>query len=234
MIPRVIHQTAPRRPVSPEEERLRQRFRLHLPGWEMNLWDDADNEALFREIYPAHADRWRRIGSGVLKADLARCLFLHRHGGWYFDTDYCLLKPIPEDLRTAACVLPISGHRNDQHLVCNSVMASVPRYPLWTDFVSHLLQNADLESVGEDAVEATSGPLGLSRFLLSRISEYKDLRLPPKALFHPEVILWGFHYRGGARTCGIHWCWGSWRGKSALRKMKNRLVREWTSRSPVL
>ncbi|MEY3001235.1 MAG: hypothetical protein RL648_1449 [Verrucomicrobiota bacterium] len=233
MIPRILHQTAPSKRLTPEEARMRGRLRRRLPGWEMRLWDDDDNARLFRGAYPDHADRWDRISSGVLKADIARCLFLYHFGGWYFDTDYCLLKPIPADLMSARCVLPISGHRNDLHLVCNSVLASVPRYPLWHDFVSHLLTNVELESIGEGTVEGTSGPLGLSRYLLPRLSQYSGLRLPPKTVFHPRVIWGGFHYDGDSNTCGIHWCWGSWRGKGPLRRFKNRLVRQWTSRCPL-
>lgn len=55
------------------------------------LRDDADNAALMHAVFPHFAERFDAIRIGVLKADIARCAYMHAYGGFYFDTDYRLL-----------------------------------------------------------------------------------------------------------------------------------------------
>lgn len=229
MIPRIIHQTSPTLTLRPEERRLRKRLLGKLQGWELRHWDDAANDCLFRRVYPDLVGKWNKISNGILKADISRYLYLHCYGGWYFDTDYWLIRPPASELLEAACILPVSGGAGDLHFVCNSVLASRPGYPLWSEFIEVLFSSIDLSAVGEESVEKTTGPLGLSQFYRQNCTSYPEICFPAKTVFHPEIVHFGFHYKGDARTCGVHWCWGSWKSKNSIRRLKNRLVRWWTS-----
>jgi len=84
------------------------RMKSILKGWEYTFWDDSDNDRLIAQYFPQFAERYREIERGVVRADLARCMYLYIHGGFYFDTDYKILAPIGDDILAENCVLPIS------------------------------------------------------------------------------------------------------------------------------
>jgi hypothetical protein len=63
------------------------------PEWEYRLWTDDDNERLVRDHYPKFLDDFTTLERGVVKADVARALYLHMFGGLYADLDYICLKP---------------------------------------------------------------------------------------------------------------------------------------------
>ena len=231
MIPKLVHQTAPRKQLSPEEGRMVARAARMLPGWHFRLWDDADNKALVAEHFPELSARFNAIGRGVVQADIARCVYLHAFGGFYFDTDYKLLRPFEDALLESDCLLPIS--RDDdlaspEFRVCNSIIASVRGYPLWADFVRHLFEQ-NVERLTEGAVEKVTGPEGLTAFVLANMSRYPGIRFARRREFHPLITRRGLSFDRSYPSYGAHLCWGSWRSKSPLRAAKTLLVRKVTS-----
>lgn len=232
MIPRIIHQTAPTKHLSWEERRLARRLRGFLPGWEYRLWDDEDNDGLVRSRFPQYADAFAAISRGVAKADIARYMYLHTFGGFYFDTDYTLFKPIGPEILERDCVLPVSrgGVENmsyeDGFRLGNAVLASAPGYPLWSDFIDYLFSIDSLADTPEHRIEVTTGPDGLSRFFIDRADRYADAALPARPRFHPACIRFGLTFGLTEESYGGHYCFGSWRTKSALRNLKNYMTRK--------
>ena len=82
------------------------RMRAILKGWGYALWDDFDNLRLVAEYFPQFLERYRSIQRGVVRADIARCMYLYIHGGFYFDTDYKILTEIGDDILANACRAP--------------------------------------------------------------------------------------------------------------------------------
>lgn len=210
-------------------------------AWTFSFYDDHQNLQIVREAFPEHVDAYQKIRRGVVQADIARCVYLYHLGGWYFDTDYRLLRSFDEPSYFVegeparsplefSLVLPVSGvPGRDQHLVCNSIMASEKGHPFWKAFIDHLFATQGIDALVEGKVEATTGPLGLSRFYLDRKEEYPDILLPAKRFFHPRITLGGYWSDAGRECYGIHWCWGSWRSKGLVRKVKNYTTRKVTS-----
>jgi mannosyltransferase OCH1-like enzyme len=247
MIPRIIHQTAPSKTLTPEEMRvLRVNMRL-LPEWEFRFYDDSDNDRVMAEAFPEFCDTFRSIRRGVVQADIIRCVYLYHYGGWYLDTDYRILRTLEGtvinseysrgrlsgakvDLKEQSIILPVSGTPGrDQHIVCNSILASEKGHPFWRAFIEHLFSNDKLISLDEHSVEGLTGPLGLSRFYLENKDQFPNVCLPLKQYFHPKITSWGFSYEHHPDNYGVHWCWGSWRSKRLPRKIKNILTRKITS-----
>lgn len=77
-----------------------------MPDWDYRLWSNDEQEALFAETFPGLIERFRRIPYPMGRADLARYAILYRYGGFYFDTDYKLLRPIGEDWLAHSMVIP--------------------------------------------------------------------------------------------------------------------------------
>lgn len=203
-----------------------------MPDWEMNLWDDADNLNIARDFFPEYLEKFSSIRRGVVKADIARCMYLFAFGGLYIDTDYKILRPIGDDILSYRCILPVS--RSDDKLspdfrICNSVFASVPKYSFWKSFLDHIFSFPELESLPENLVEKVTGPEGLTQFYLDNKELYEGIFVAPRKFFHPQITLKGFSYDHSYPSYGAHLCWGSWRSKGLLKNTKNYLTRKLTS-----
>jgi mannosyltransferase OCH1-like enzyme len=230
MIPAVVHQTARVKPLHGEAALL-QRRAARILGWKFELHDDHDNHALVRRYLPQYEESYSRIERGVVKADIARLLYVYVFGGFYLDTDYKVLRNFAF-LREREAVLTISGEEDPASpafQVCNSFIASVPGYPLWRDFIDHIFA-ADVETLAECEVEQATGPAGLTRFLRLRIEAYPGLFLAPRKQFAPRITHFGLWYDTSGDPYGAHICHGSWRSKSPLRRLKDRVVRAVTAR----
>jgi mannosyltransferase OCH1-like enzyme len=232
MIPKIIHQTASTKNLSWEERRMSSRMRSILKNWTYAFWEDLDNDSLVAQYFPQFIDRYRKIERGVVRADLARCMYLYIHGGFYFDTDYKILAPIGEDILANTCVLPISrGSVDDINSLRlgNAVMGSTPRHPFWQDFLHDLFSTGSLGNLSEDKVEKTTGPEGLTRFFIRNREKYPDVALPAREIFHPALTTANFSYEICSKTIGAHLCWGSWRTKHIPRLARNICTRKITA-----
>lgn len=229
MIPRIAHQTARSSKLSAEERKLQARLRSTLEGWEYQFWDDARNESLVAEHFPEYLAQYRAIEKGVVKADIARCMYLSVHGGFYFDTDYLLYKPISSATLDHTCVLPISrgqvGGPNSFRLG-NAVMGSEPGHPFWRAFLEHIFTGGRAQGISEGEIEAVTGPEGLTEFFMDHRDRFSDIYLPPRRQFHPQVSMSGLKVDRGTDTIGGHLCWGSWRSKSGLGAAKMLVARK--------
>ena len=226
MIPKVIHQTAKTKNTTWEEGRLSRRLRKILSDWEYHLWDDQDNDRLLAEGFPQHVDAYRRIRHGVLRADIARCVYMHLFGGFYFDSDYRLFRSIPDAVLSETCILPhewgsihLLGHDGGTESdwekafrLGNSVFGSRPGYGFWSDFINYVFE----EKKPDQIVDATqipgiSGPYALTRYFLQNRRRYKDAWVPEAKLFHAAPAYFGLVNATGGESYGVHLCWGSWR-----------------------
>ena len=88
-IARSIHQTwkdanPPHALFSP---RWRKSMRRANPGWSYRLWTDAENRELIRTRYPWFLPTYDAYPTPIQRADVARYLIAHHHGGVYADLD---------------------------------------------------------------------------------------------------------------------------------------------------
>lgn len=232
MIPQSFHLTAPTKTLSWEERRIQRRLQKLLQGWEGHLWDDTDNSRLMRITFPEIADQYEAIPFGVLKADIARCAFMHVYGGFYFDTDYKLVKPIEPHLLKARCLLPIEEGSigSPDFKIGNAVFASEPNYPLWADFIHYIFDSYDVVNLKDHRdITAISGPRGLTTFYQMHGHKYPDVVFPSRDDFHPDRTWFGLTHKGGAATYGLHLCWASWRGKTMVHATTNFVRRKITA-----
>jgi mannosyltransferase OCH1-like enzyme len=215
--------------LTPEERRLCRRMRRLLPDWEYRFWTDASVDALVQEVFPQHLKAFRAIKRAVVKADIARYMYLFSQGGFYFDIDYKMLQPIDHEMLSHGCVLPLSRSSESSFRIGNAVMGSEPGHPFWRDFIGHIFSTGELTDLAERKVEETTGPDGITAFFLSRRHLYPDIYLPERPVFHPVHTHAGFLSKTEPRTIGIHLSWGSWRTKNLLKAMVRFARRKVTS-----
>ncbi|XP_045184683.1 uncharacterized protein LOC123542758 [Mercenaria mercenaria] len=103
-IPKRIHQvfffetssTLPRKLQKAQQSCIEQH-----PGYKYTLWNKTMVNALIDREYPDIKDLYNSYGHWVKRADVARYLVLHHHGGWYIDMDI-VCKHSVEELSTEA------------------------------------------------------------------------------------------------------------------------------------
>ena len=65
-------------------------YREMHPGWEYRLWTDTENRELVQEHYPWLLQTYDRLPGNIMRADMARIMYLHQFGGWSLpNCPYC-------------------------------------------------------------------------------------------------------------------------------------------------
>src|SRR5438094_316457 len=98
-----------------------------MPDWELRLWTDEDNNDLVRTEFPHMVQWFDALPFGIMRADVARYMYMYVTGGLYLDLDYELIRPF--DRTTETCVLPLEhdGPVPGGGRLGNAVLASEPR-----------------------------------------------------------------------------------------------------------
>ena len=157
---------------------------LQQHGWQYRFYTDQDNFQLlnhyfpwFRAVYDSFEMAW---SPGVMRADVARYLYLYQHGGVYADLDFEPLQPLFS--KTASSVFggmlsraskssadppcqAIVGQEplehatvleGRTHFVCNAIMLSVPHHPFWLHVLATIQEIR--RTVFSDDPVAVTGP----------------------------------------------------------------------------
>ena len=223
MIPKVLHQTC----VSQtwEERKLAEKARRLMPEWAYRMHSDDDNLELLRNVLPEYERQYLALPHGVIRADVARCLYLYKYGGVYFDTDYKFFRPIPAELLEERCVLGIEEEFNPalgRPKLGNAIMGSEPGFPAWLAFVKNIFASF---AAGESRVVLLSGPHALTLFLGRNSGYSSQVKILPLPVLYPDFDRFKISAIKTDRTLGVHLCWGSWRNKPLIDKGRNRLRR---------
>lgn len=232
MIPRILHQTWRSADIPAHLQGFHESWRRLHPDWEFRLWTDDDNASLLAEHYPEFLPYFRQALPGILRVDLARLAYLHRHGGVYADLDYEALRPFDPLLEADRAILArerqgigrlLRGH----DYVINAFMASPPGHPLWLDVMhamvrtyrprrrlerhtAHVIRMA--VAVLDDRIEA-------------RLREHDDVTILPDNAIYPSLPTDRLRDRrvrqaAAANAYGIHHYDNSWR--TPLSRLVNR------------
>lgn len=230
MIPKIIHQTAKTKEISWEENRLIFKAKKLMPDFEFYLWDDIENEQLIKEYFPKYLDKYKSINKGVAKADIARIVYMYVFGGIYCDTDYKFFKSPSayfEMNKDAQVILPISREYEDVYRIGNAIFASVPKQQIWIDFIDYVFKNSEINNLKENRIEKITGPEGFTDFYVENKHKYNNVCLAKKDIFHPKTTY--IISMAPSESIGMHLCWGSWRTKSLIEKIKIFLNRKLTA-----
>ncbi len=227
LIPRLIHQTW-------KTEIVPERFRAWCeswtgfnPDWERKVWSDRRLLEFVAEHYPDFLDLYCALPQGVMRADAARYMLLHRFGGLYADIDTeCLgrLEPIASETRVVLSLEPVTHwhplatRRGMPHLVFNGIMASPAGHPFWL----HVLDLMRRNRLARNILDAT-GPCLLTAAQLS-FSDPASIRLAPSSLFN-GLDRFGKEpdREDGAIVLARHHWAGSWLPKLRRRPVVNAI-----------
>ncbi len=224
MIPKIIHHATDTN--SWEERQVMAETQRMMPDFEFKLWNYERNCALMERHFPQYMNEFLAFKAGVVRVDVARCLYMYEYGGTYVDTDYRFIKPLDQAFLSHYCVLGIEEHDNKAvgggYKVGNAFLSSQAGFDLWPAFIESIFER---NKKGEDRIVFLSGPHALSLFLKQH-KEFEDkvTLMPPETIYPPFRMAKLKTYRDDT-TIGAHLCWGSWRNKGPLQALKSRTRR---------
>ena len=184
-VPLHLHQTwkdaqPPRVLFSPRWARS---LRDQNTGWSYRLWTDAENRQLVASRYPWLLRMYDGYESPIQRADVARYVIAHAHGGVYADLDTECFRPMGPLLGGASLVLSYKLGANFSRGACNSIFGSAAGHPFWK-VVFDVLRNRSATPLdaGHTVVLYTTGPAVL------REAVRRLLRLPPEATISHRML----------------------------------------------
>ncbi|MFY9825023.1 MAG: glycosyltransferase [Thermoanaerobaculia bacterium] len=193
-IPRIVHQiwiqgegAMPRR-----YRRWAESWRALHPDWEYVLWDDAALRRLLGEHLPELLALYERHQDFAERSDLGRYAVLHVHGGLYVDVDTRCVRPLDPLLQAGDARFLVALYKNlaskrpndPFERIANSLIACVPRHPLWPGFFDLLCRTC---APGTFA-PANTGPIKLWPYL----RQWAQATSEEPGLIGPDQVLISF------------------------------------------
>ncbi len=136
VIPRIVHQVwlGADQPAPPPHMLAASRtWSDRNPGWEHRVWTAADVEELFARARPDLEEFYRDYPRWIQRADAARYLILHEHGGVYADMDIACaraLEPLAGEELVLAPTWPFG--------LSNDLMMARPGHPFFRKLLDGL------------------------------------------------------------------------------------------------
>ena len=153
------------------------------PSWEVLVWTDAECDALVRRHFPEFYPVWTQLTPQLKKWDAVRPAILYVHGGIYLDHDISCsgnpglfsswVAPSPGTRLLVRDPAPQSHNENWRDgatgrkcRIGNHFMGSVPRHPVWLDYLANIRDDIGDGAKPSSVVEHT-GPGQLCRTVAS-------------------------------------------------------------------
>jgi hypothetical protein len=243
-IPERLIQTARTRHLSLKQRAMSTNLRLLNPGYEWAFFDDADVERFVDREFPKYRKVFDDFRFPIQRYDFFRYLAAYRLGGFYFDLDVILARPL-SDLLSFSCVYPFEGLTHSRLLrgkgmdweIGNYAFGSSPGHPFLEAviencikgqrdqrWVSQMMRGAPLFSRAAYYVLYTTGPGVLSRTLVENPALAQDVTV----LFPDDVC--DTHTWNVFGEYGVHMMEGTWRPEvSAVRRRLAQRIEDWAT-----
>ena len=211
MIPKRIHYVWVGSPLPDRQRRNIDTWRASNPGYELVQWDESNIDFSPRRLQQAYKQRlWAKV------ADMARLMAVHREGGFYFDVDFHLYRPL-DDLLGHQCIFGFQMEERSADWVANGMLAAVPGH--W--FIGRALDRVMALRPMPFGLDRPTryGPKMITRLLVAEgLRRYdpagvqvKDIRVCPTDAFFPWPYGQAFEERFVTpRSYGLHMWDKSW------------------------
>jgi len=87
------------------------------PTYTYMFFKDEMIDDFFIENYPEYFETYKNLPTNIQKVDFCRYVLLYHYGGFYFDMDIKMLKPLDNSLLNNECVFPVDEIINQNNCV---------------------------------------------------------------------------------------------------------------------
>jgi inositol phosphorylceramide mannosyltransferase catalytic subunit len=190
MVPLLLHQSWKTEILPARFRRWSRTWHRVVPHWEKWLWTDEDNRLLVGHFYPEYLEFYDALPHPVMRADVARMMYLHRYGGVYADFDILALRDISVLVSGDDVVLgQMSNNLAQPNNLPNAFMASPPQHGFWL----HCLSIVFSPSHTECGPACRTGP----DMILKAVKSYSAGKVPfQKIRVLPPAFVYPFEWNG--------------------------------------
>ncbi len=180
--PRIVHQTWKTRELPAFIDRCVSSMREQHPDWDHRFYEDDDMESVITECGEISMDDFRKIPTGIERADVFRCAVLYCKGGVYCDVDMEAIQPLDRMILRAIDEGYFSGAEEllmttDHPVHCermfgydvlmNNFLLAKPGAGFLGSYLSEVAASAREGGLGGDPVH-TTGPARVTRIVHSQ------------------------------------------------------------------
>jgi hypothetical protein len=242
LIPKNIIQTGKLANPSLKDRAMASTVRLWNPEFTYRYFDNPGVDAFIAREFPQYLNVFNAFPYRIQKYDFFRYLAIYHFGGFYFDLDVLLARPLTP-LLTAGCVFPFEGLTFSRHLrrqnwdwqIGNYAFGAAAGHPFLRAVIENcvraqkepawlrpMMEGTPRFSREEFIVLNSTGPGLLSRTL----AENPHLNSDVAVLFPDDVCDTEKWNRFG--DVGVHLMDGSWRSANGF--FRRRLAQRWEVR----
>lgn len=207
MIPQTIHYCWFGSKDMPEKERrCIESWIVFMPNHTLQLWNEDNIESL---QLPLYAQQALEAKSYAFVSDCVRTKVLYEFGGIYFDTDFELIKPIDELLKTNKNIL---GFETKSH-IGTAIMAFEPKHKVMKQFFEYYEKHQFISNGKKDVIANVSILTDILKeegLICDRTMQtIGDILVLPRDYFYPKRLELD-KFLITDNTLGIHRCSNSW------------------------
>ena len=179
--PKILHQTWQSYEMPSPIAMCVESMRRVNPGWEHRFTTDADWSAAMNGHEIIDWKSLQRFPTGILKADVFRCVVLYENGGIYSDVDMLALRPLDSLLQAAmesglvaedTEMILTTDHRvhcqtlyGNAEILMNNFMVARPKARFLKIFLEHLHSLVKDGFQGNTEPVSRTGPIALTRLV---------------------------------------------------------------------
>ena len=188
MIPKIIHQTAPKdiNTWHPVWFECQESWKRNFPESEYQyiMWHDDDIDELVKNNYPEYWNYFKEMRPHIVNIDISRFFILHHYGGIYSDMDNYCYNNFYDRIKTEKTLLVQSQYWVNEKYQ-NSLMCSEKDNSFFIDCVEESFKRSKIfgffdiyeekfsqQRPASDLIKAISGPILLIK--LAQDKKYKD------------------------------------------------------------
>ena len=177
LIPKIIHQQWNTYDIPLGSKSLVESVVKHHPDWEYWFWTEKDRNCYVETKHPELLRVWKRYARIISHADVMRYIMVHDFGGFYFDLDNRVIKPIDVWRYLGPAFLHHTAYENvffwygfEIPNIAMSTIGSRPKHPFFKQLINGTALECLYKQIPWD-VPATTGPLFLSIMYRNYIQE---------------------------------------------------------------
>ena len=176
-IPKIIIQTGPNQ-INPKYKPYIELMKQKNPSFKIMYFNDDQIDIFLKRNYPEYFETYKRLPVFIQKIDFFRYIAIYHYGGFYFDLDIKMLKPIDEPLLEHNCIFPVDEYitysfnifdrykpffeKNNNFLLGQYAFAAIPKHPFIKQLINNIHKNIDSYIKNKDNTELyvyrTTGP----------------------------------------------------------------------------
>ena len=158
-IPKIIVQTGPNK-IDPKFAPYMEAMQSQNPDYQYLFFNDDDIDTFFLSNYPEYYTTYQRLPVFIQKIDFFRYLAIYHYGGFYFDLDMKLLKPLDNAICNHHSIFPVDEYvsesmcknaryapickKGQKFLLGQYAFAAVPKHPFIKLLIDTIHKNIDM------------------------------------------------------------------------------------------